>query len=161
DLVIEESSSPVRLLGYMRRSTFLLLLAATLGAQTPPAPRPQQPKLVLSIMVDQFRYDYLTRFRSEYTGGLKKLLTGGTVFTNAHYEAAPTVTAVGHSTVMTGSTPSLTGIVNNEWFDRVEGRRVLSITDDIEDLLGTEGPGASPRRLLQSTVGDELKLSGK
>ena len=119
-----------------------------------------KPKLVLTITIDQFRYDYLTRFRSEYHGGLDRLLTKGAVFTNARYEHFPTVTAVGHSTIMSGATPSVSGIISNEWYERGEQRSVSSVFDDTTSLLGGKpGPGSSPARLLVSTVGDELKIA--
>src|SRR5712691_10293818 len=116
-----------------------LLLAAT-AAATPaarptPAPVPARPKLVLAIAVDQFRYDYLTRFRSEYTGGFDRLLTTGAVFANARYEHFPTVTAIGHSTFMSGATPSISGIVGNDWYERESGRNVTSVSDDTVKLL--------------------------
>ena len=117
------------------------------------------PKLVLAIVVDQFRYDYLTRFRSDYRAGFKRLLTAGAVFTNARYEQYPTVTAVGHSTFLSGATPSMSGIVGNEWYDRETGKVVASVSDDTVKVLGGGGNGASPRRLLVSTVGDELKIA--
>ena len=126
-----------------------------------PQPKISEPKLVLAIVIDQFRYDYLTRFRSEYTGGLKRLLDQGADFTNARYQHVPTVTAVGHSTFLTGATPSLSGIIGNEWWDRTTGAAVTSVSDPQTQLLGASGAGSSPRRLLQSTVGDELKNSGK
>src|SRR5579862_3107826 len=129
-----------------------LWLGEVAAAATPP-------KLVLTIVVDQFRYDYLTRFRTEYHAGLERLLTKGAVFTNARYEQYPTVTAVGHSTFMTGATPSLSGIINNEWFERETGKTVTSVSDDAVKMLGANGAGASPRRLLVSTVGDELKIA--
>ncbi len=115
-------------------------------------------RLVLLIAVDQFRYDYLTRFRSEYTGGLDRLLRNGADFVNANLEHYPTVTAVGHSTMLTGATPKTSGIIGNDWYDRESGKSVQSITDDSTQLLGgSGGPGASPRRMLVSTVGDEMK----
>jgi len=119
------------------------------------------PKLVVAIVIDQFRYDYLTRFRSEYTGGLKRMLDDGANFTNARYRHYQTVTAAGHSTFLTGSTPAMTGIVGNEWWDRTTSSPVSSVSDGRTRLLGGNGPGSSPRRMLQSTVGDELKASGK
>jgi predicted AlkP superfamily pyrophosphatase or phosphodiesterase len=88
-------------------------LAAALPAAQPTAAAPDI-RLVLLIVVDQFRYDYLTRFRSEYTDGLKRLLTGGAVFTTANLEHYPTVTAVGHATMLTGATPSVSGIIGND-----------------------------------------------
>ena len=119
------------------------------------------PKLVVAIVIDQFRYDYLTRFRSEYTGGLKRLLNEGADFTNSHYRHYPTVTAVGHSTFLSGATPSTSGIIGNEWWDRTTGAAVSSVSDPHTHLLGGGGTGSSPWRLLQSTLGDELKASGK
>jgi predicted AlkP superfamily pyrophosphatase or phosphodiesterase len=141
------------------RFAFCLWLAAALVA-APPAIAPHKPKLVLAIAIDQFRYDYLTRYRSEYTGGLNRLLTKGAVFTDANYEQAPTVTAVGHSMFLSGAFPSVSGIAGNEWFDRASGKSVTSVSDDAVKLLGgsSEG-GASPRRMLVSTVGDELKIA--
>jgi len=120
-----------------------------------------RPKLVVLIVADQFRADYLTRFASEYNAGFKRLLDTGAVFTNAHQDHFPTVTAVGHSVTMSGAIPAVSGIINNEWYDRVTASMVTSVSDKSEKLLGAEGSeGASPRRLLVSTVGDELKMSG-
>ena len=81
-----------------------------------------RPKFVVAIVVDQFRYDYLTRFRGDYRAGLERLLTKGAVFTNAGYVQYPTVTAVGHSTFLSGATPSISGIIGNEWYDREIGQ---------------------------------------
>ena len=148
-----------------RRFLVLLLgLCECAGAQQrPPAQQNPQPKLVLAIVVDQFRYDYLTRFRADFTGGLKRLLEQGAVFTNAHYDASPTVTAVGHSTFLTGAMPVKSGIIGNNWWDRAENKAVTSVSDDTVRLLGGTGSpaGSSPARLQVSTIGDELKNSGK
>src|SRR4051812_21210845 len=108
---------------------FLLCAAAfSLSAQVQPSmpslpdgPRRQplpRPKLVVGIVVDQFRYDYINRFRAQYTGGFARFFRQGAVFTNAHHEHFPTVTAIGHSAFMSGAPPSTSGIVNNSWFDR-------------------------------------------
>jgi hypothetical protein len=145
----------------------LLPLVAALGCLAQPKPAvsragaAQRPRLVLGIVVDQFRYDYLERFRADYKGGLAKFLSQGAVFTNAHYEHFPTVTAIGHSTFMTGATPSVSGIVGNEWYDRESGKQVTSVSDDGTKLLGGEGRGSSPHRMLVSTICDELKMSGR
>lgn len=139
-----------------------ILFAALLGALAQAAPAPK-PKLIINLAIDQFRYDYLSRFRSEYSGGLKRLLEHGAVMTNAHYEHFPTVTAIGHSTMLSGATPSVSGIVGNEWFDRETGKQVSSVSDDATQLLGAGGSGqrrgSSPRKLLVSTIGDELKMA--
>ncbi len=142
--------------------TWFLSLVVGVSLLAPAHAQPQpQPKLVLAIVIDQFRYDYLTRFRSEYTGGLKRLLDQGADFTNARYQAVPTVTAVGHATFLTGATPALSGIIGNDWWDRTTGASVTSVSDPQTQLLGAAGTGSSPWRLLQSTIGDELKSSGK
>lgn len=138
----------------------LVALTALAGALTAAPAAGPDIRLVLLIAVDQFRYDYLTRFRSEYTSGLERLLTTGAVFTNAYLEHYPTVTAIGHSTMLTGATPSVSGIVGNDWYDRASGGTVTSVSDRTVKPLGAPtGSAASPRRLLVSTVGDELKMS--
>jgi predicted AlkP superfamily pyrophosphatase or phosphodiesterase len=138
----------------MKKALLCILLAAGL---VPAAPK--KPKLVVAIVIDQFRYDYLTRFRSEYHAGFDRLLTKGAVFTHANYIHFPTVTAVGHSTFLTGATPSISGIVGNDWYDREEHKHVTSVSDSHTTLLGGTGAGSSPERMLVSTVGDELKMS--
>jgi hypothetical protein len=117
---------------------------------------------VLLIAVDQMRSDYLTRFRADFKGGFDRLLRDGAVFTNANLQHYPTVTAVGHSTMLTGAIPSISGIIGNDWYDRETRRSVESIFDPAVKPLGAaEAAGASPRRLLVSTVADELKLAGR
>jgi hypothetical protein len=147
----------------MRSWILTLAIFLPLAGQTPKAPLPkaQAPKLVIGIVIDQFRYDYLTKFQSEYTGGFKRIFDHGAVFTNAHYEHVPTVTAVGHSTFLTGATPAMSGIIGNNWWDRTTKKSVSSVSDPSFKLLGATGDGTSPNRLLQSTVGDEMKMSGK
>lgn len=145
-----------------------VLVSAVLVFEHAAAPRawaqgPRKPKLVLAVVVDQFRYDYLTRFRSEYNAGFTRLFREGAVFTDAHHMHFPTVTAIGHSTFLSGATPSISGIVGNEWYDRETKSSVTSVSDPTTKLLG--GPagatGSSPHRMLVSTVGDELKMSGQ
>src|SRR5919112_1830064 len=118
----------------MRRAIFLYFFVA---AAVFAADAPKKPRLVINVAIDQFRFDYLTRFESEYTGGLKRLWQNGAVFTNAYYEHFPTVTAVGHSTMMSGATPSVSGILGNEWYDREAGKQVTSVSDDQTVLLGS------------------------
>jgi hypothetical protein len=115
-------------------------------------------RLVLLIAVDQFRYDYLTRFRDEYSSGLDRLLRNGANFVNTNIDHYPTVTAIGHSGMVTGALPKLSGIIGNDWYEREAGKNVTSVEDDTERLLAGSGDSAaSPRRLLVSTLGDELK----
>jgi predicted AlkP superfamily pyrophosphatase or phosphodiesterase len=140
-----------------------LLLVAAAWVALPQTPRravaPPKPRLVLAIVVDQFRYDYLVRFGDSYKGGLNTLLNRGAVFTNAYYDQYPTVTAVGHSTLLTGATPALSGIIENTWFDRPSGRTVTSVFDPNVKAVGGPGDGASPHRLMASTVCDQMKMA--
>src|SRR5947209_10299403 len=129
-----------------------------------------KPKLVVAIIIDQFRYDYLTRFRGDLHGGLDQLLDYGAVFTNAFYAQVPTVTAVGHSIFMSGAMPAVSGIVENAWYDPDEHEVVTSVCDWKEHIVGgatpekketgcTDADPASPRRLLVTTIGDELRTA--
>ncbi|MGD0578969.1 MAG: alkaline phosphatase family protein [Bryobacteraceae bacterium] len=154
----------------MRRRIWVLALALVLTWAAGPArgaekaaERPAKPKLVLAVVIDQFRYDYLTRFRADYHAGLARLLNEGAVYTEAHYIHFPTVTAVGHSTFLTGATPSLSGIVGNEWYDRALKKQVTSVSDETTKLVGgaAGASGSSPRRLLVSTFPDELKMAAR
>jgi predicted AlkP superfamily pyrophosphatase or phosphodiesterase len=135
----------------------LALTAAT--AQEPPAAGGSTPRLVLLVAVDQMRADYLPRFASAFTGGFRRISRDGAVFTNAHLDHYPTVTAVGHAAMLTGAPPSLSGIIGNDWYDRASQRNVTSVEDRGTMLLGAPGEfGSSPHRLRVSTFGDELKM---
>jgi predicted AlkP superfamily pyrophosphatase or phosphodiesterase len=140
----------------------LLLCAPSTIAQTRRRPADGPPvRLVLLIAADQFRADYLTRFGS-LNGGFRTLMTRGAMFTDAHLEHATTVTAVGHATMLSGATPAVSGIIDNTWYERASKRAVESITDLESPIVGADGDGgigASPRRLLVSTLGDQLKLA--
>ena len=163
-LLQRKSSFMTKRLKWSSLIVLLLLLAFATGsrAQQKPQQPPKKPKLILAVVVDQFRYDYLLRFRADYHGGIARLLGGGAVFADARYIHYPTVTAVGHSTFMSGATPSVSGIVNNEWFDRDLKDSVTSVSDRSTLLLGgVPGTnGSSPHNLLVSTIGDELKMAG-
>jgi hypothetical protein len=152
--------------------SLLLLSAAAANAQ--PAGRPAQvtartgesgsaerPRLIVTILVDQFRYDYTTRFAARYTGGLHTMLEEGAVFLDAHQDHFPTVTATGHATFLTGSTPSTSGIIGNEWYDRASGKTITSVEDAKTTLLGagSGAEGSSPHNLVVSTLGDEIKIA--
>jgi predicted AlkP superfamily pyrophosphatase or phosphodiesterase len=121
----------------------------------------KRPRLVLLIVVDQFRYDYLERFGDLFVpNGLKRLMNNGASWTQANYDHMPTYTAPGHATLMTGAWPAETGIIGNDWPDRDSGRFVTSVTDATAAVLGgVEGDiASSPRRLMASTLGDEVRL---
>jgi predicted AlkP superfamily pyrophosphatase or phosphodiesterase len=128
---------------------------------TPEVVPPARPRLVLLIVVDQFRYDYLERFNSLFVaGGFRRLMRDGANWTETNYDHMPTYTAPGHATLMTGAWPEETGIIANEWPDLEKGRNVTSVEDPQARLLnGEPGEGASsPRKLMASTLGDELRL---
>jgi predicted AlkP superfamily pyrophosphatase or phosphodiesterase len=138
------------------RKTLLCLLAIAVCL----AAAPRKPKLVLAVVFDQFRYDYLAKYRSEYHAAFHRLLTKGAVFTDARYQHYPTVTAIGHSTFLSGALPSISGIVGNDWYDREAQLQVTSVSDPETKLVGGfGGAGSSPKRMLVSTVGDELKIA--
>lgn len=145
----------------IRFAPLLLLIGLSpIFTPAPAAQRPQGIKLVLLIALDQFRYDYLTRFRADYKDGFDRLLTRGAVFTDANLEHYPTVTATGHSTMLSGATPSVSGIIGNDWYDRTAGRTVTSVFDERVTPLGAPTAGsASPHRLLVTTLGDEIKMA--
>jgi hypothetical protein len=146
----------------MRKAVLTIVMAALTAVAAVPAAAPTEKdlRLILLVAIDQFRYDYLTRFRADYHDGFNRLLTEGAVFTNANLEHYPTVTAIGHSTMLTGALPAVSGIVGNDWYDRASGAAVTSVSDSTVTGVGdAETPGASPRRLLVSTLGDELKMS--
>jgi hypothetical protein len=121
-----------------------------------------RPKLVVVIVIDQFRGDYLERYRDQFgDGGFRVFLDRGAYFTDCNYDYANTSTAPGHATLFTGSYTSGHDIVANEWWDPQKKKRVTSVEDDAAKLVGAAetGPGASPHNLMSDTLGDELKLA--
>src|SRR4030095_13346720 len=103
-----------------------------------------KPRLVLAIIVDQFRYDYIERFWDLFGNeGFKLLINEGALFTNANYEYVPTYTACGHASIFSGSVPALNGIVGNLWFDRESGKQRIMVGDDNAHLV--TGKGVLPR----------------
>ena len=121
-----------------------------------------RPKLVVVIVIDQFRADYLERYRDQFgDSGFRLLLDHGAYFPNCHYNYANTRTAPGHSTLFTGAYSNGHGIASNEWWDPKKKKMVTSVEDDDAKLVGiaSTGPGASPHNLLADTLGDELKLA--
>ncbi len=139
----------------------LLILILCFGSVAQSQKR-TRPRLVLLIVVDQFRYDYLERYGDLFVAnGFRRLLRDGASWTQSNYDHMPTYTAPGHATMMTGAYPAESGIIGNEWLDRPSGKRITSVFDDSVKLLGG-GPNdaaSSPSRLMTSTVGDELRLA--
>jgi arylsulfatase A-like enzyme len=120
------------------------------------------PKLVVVIVIDQFRGDYLERYRDQFgEGGFRLFLDRGAYFPDCYYDYANTRTAPGHATLFTGAYSNGHGIISNEWWEPKKGKQVTSVEDDGTKLVGisSQEPGASPHNLRASTLGDELKLA--
>jgi predicted AlkP superfamily pyrophosphatase or phosphodiesterase len=122
-----------------------------------------RPKLVVGIVVDQMRYDYLYRYYDQYVeGGFKRMMNEGFNCRNNHYNYAITVTAAGHASTYTGSIPAITGIVGNEWHDKVSNKGVYCVEDSTVATVGSNNGSVgkmSPRNLLVSTVTDQLRIA--
>lgn len=132
------------------------------NSQTKTKATPQRPALVVGIVVDQMRYDYLNKYSNRYSeGGFKRLMREGLNCQDNHYNYAPTVTAAGHASVYTGTVPAVHGIVGNDWTDVKTGKKVYCTDDSTVKTLGTTGNTGlmSPKNLWTSTITDQLKIS--
>lgn len=140
----------------------LFCCLSSLSLQAQPAPVPARPKLVVGIVVDQMRWDYLYRFSDRYgTGGFRRMLGEGFTLENTLIPYAQTVTAAGHTCAYTGSVPAIHGIMGNEWYDKAKGKDVYCTEDPLVKTIGgspTAEP-QSPRNLWTTTIGDELRLA--
>ncbi|HCO84847.1 MAG TPA: alkaline phosphatase, partial [Arenibacter sp.] len=119
------------------------------------------PKLVVGIVVDQMRYDYLTRFWNQYgDGGFKRLVNDGFNCKNNHFNYAPTVTGAGHASVYTGTTPSVHGIIGNDWYDKYADESVYCAGDPNYNSVGTSSDAGkmSPHRIQTTTITDQVRL---
>ena len=123
----------------------------------------QRPKLVVGIVVDQMRWDYLYRYYDRYAanGGFKRLLNQGFSCENTLINYAPTVTAPGHTSIYTGTVPAIHGITGNFWWDNAEQRDIYCTEDKNVQTVGSSNEAGlmSPKNLLASTIGDELRLA--
>ena len=143
-----------------------LLLFVTLHAQPTEAQVLQnankQPRLIVGIVIDQMRYDYLAKYYNKFSeNGFKKLMNGGFNCKNANFNYAPTYTGPGHASIYTGTTPAFHGIIGNDWFDRNTGKTIYVTDDASVQTVGSSSEEAgkmSPRNMLSSTIGDELRL---
>jgi predicted AlkP superfamily pyrophosphatase or phosphodiesterase len=121
----------------------------------------ERPRLVVGIIVDQMRQEYLYRFNAKMgNGGFKKLINDGFMLKNGHYNYAPTITGPGHASVYTGTTPAIHGIIGNDWYDKNLKKEVNCVNDPKYEVVGVnEGNGdVSPWRMLTTTITDELEL---
>ncbi len=150
----------------MPRRSFLLFtfyfFAAAAFAQISPQGPAGKPKLVVGLVIDQMRWDYMYRFNTLYgEGGFKRLLKDGFSAENTFIPYVPTYTAVGHTCIYTGSVPALTGIVGNNWFDKTTGKNIYCTDDSTVSTVGNSGKAGkmSPANMWVTTVTDELRLS--
>ena len=137
-----------------------LLGCGTASAQQSNAAAIERPKLVVGIVVDQMRWDYLYRYQKRYTdGGFKRLLGEGFSCENTMIPYVPSVTAIGHTCIYTGSVPSIHGIAGNNFVK--DGKKVYCTDDDSVKPVGTTSEAGlmSPRNLWTSTIGDEMKIA--
>ncbi len=145
----------------------LALLSLGINAQAPKSNRsvtPIKPKLIVGIVVDQMRWDYVNQFKAHFTSqqGFMRFVNEGASCNNNLIPYVPTVTACGHAAVYTGSTPALHGIAGNQWFDNFKQKSVYCVEDENVASVGVEGSAAgkmSPVNLWTTTIGDELKLA--
>lgn len=143
----------------VRRLAAVILLVALEGGAVRAEPAPP-PKLVVLLVVDQMRGDYVDRYGFQWTSGLRRLVDGGAWFRRAAYPYLATVTCSGHATISTGAFPRTHGIVGNSWFDRATGAGTACTADSGVTSLSYGAPalgGHSPSRLLASTLSDELR----
>ncbi|NVK53045.1 MAG: alkaline phosphatase family protein [Flavobacteriaceae bacterium] len=121
----------------------------------------KKPKLVVGIVIDQMRYDYLIRFASKYgNDGFKRILNNGFSLENAHYNYIPTYTAVGHTSIYTGTTPENHGIIGNWWYDKYAKKSIYCVDDTNYTTVGSaKGGNKSPYRMQTTTLTDQLRLA--
>jgi arylsulfatase A-like enzyme len=121
-----------------------------------------KPKLVVGIVVDQMRFDHLYKYQERFSnGGFKRIMREGFNYKNTQYNYIPTVTAAGHASIYTGTTPSAHGIIGNTWYQRSSKQVITNIGDTNELIVGTTAVnsyGASPRNLLTTTITDQLRM---
>ncbi|MGB5403092.1 alkaline phosphatase PafA [Robiginitalea sp.] len=119
------------------------------------------PKLVVGIIVDQMRFDFLEKYQEHFgEGGFKRLMREGYSYENTHYNYVPTVTAAGHASIYTGVTPSVHGVIENSWYERESRRMVSNVGDTSVRIVGAAveaSYGYSPARLVTSTITDQLR----
>jgi predicted AlkP superfamily pyrophosphatase or phosphodiesterase len=144
----------------LQRTFAILLLVSLLVTLSPATAYDGRPKLIVIIVIDQFRGDYPERYRDRFVeNGFRLLLDRGAAFVNCNFDYANTHTAPGHATLFTGAYTDGHGIGGNQWWDPERQRVVTSVSDPGTKLVGAAGEGASPHNLRADTLGDELKLS--
>ncbi|MDT0641451.1 alkaline phosphatase PafA [Zunongwangia sp. F363] len=145
----------------MKRIIFSFLALVLISPVKAQEVKNEKPKLVVGIVVDQMRYDYLTRFWERYgEGGFRRMINEGYNFKNNHFNYVPTYTGPGHTSVHTGTSPMNHGIISNSWYDKFEGAEVYCAGDPSVEPVGTTSSAGkmSPHRMKVTTVSDQNRL---
>ncbi|WP_445384246.1 alkaline phosphatase PafA [Robiginitalea sp. IMCC44478] len=158
---VRVSLLPFLLLFFFATSVNAQVRIVQKGAEWSPTGFSNPPKLVVGIVVDQMRFDYLSRFWQHYEkGGFRRIVGEGFLCRDHHFNYAPTSTGPGHASIYTGTTPTLHGIIGNNWFDKDSGQSVYCAGDPKQQSVGTSGGAGqmSPHRMLTTTITDQLRL---
>ncbi|MCI0751626.1 MAG: alkaline phosphatase family protein [Flammeovirgaceae bacterium] len=142
----------------MKKLLILFFTCCSLSLIAQPSPKP---KLVVGVVVDQMRQEYLYRYESKFsTNGFRRLMNDGFVLKNAHYNYTPTSTGPGHASIYTGTTPAVHGIMGNDFYDKKLKKKINCVEDNSQKLIGVETGerNVSPWRLLSTTITDEMKI---
>jgi predicted AlkP superfamily pyrophosphatase or phosphodiesterase len=152
----------------MKKSTLLLLISFFILVKTSNAQQVEKPKLIVGVVIDQMRAEYLYRFQENYTeNGFKRLMREGFNVKNTHYNYVPTATGPGHTSIYTGTTPANHGVVANSWYSRDLKRKINCVEDTTVFLVDNSGIekdlkyknfSRSPKNALTTTITDEIKL---
>lgn len=141
----------------------VFLSAFSMNAQKNKTTQLERPKLVVGLVIDQMRWDYLYRYYDKFgNDGFKRLLSQGYSLNNVHINYVPTVTAIGHTSIYTGSVPAIHGIAGNDWTDKNTGKNVYCTTDETVLPVGTSSKKVgshSPKNLWSTTITDELRMA--
>ncbi|HRN41097.1 MAG TPA: alkaline phosphatase family protein, partial [Vicingus sp.] len=122
----------------------------------------QKPKLVVGIVIDQMRYDYLDRYWNKFSDdGFKKIVNGGFNCKNTHYNYMPTYTGPGHASIYTGTTPENHGIIANDWYNKKTKKMIYCAEDTTVKTIGSSSKVGlmSPKNMVTTTISDQLKLN--
>lgn len=147
---------------FLKKTTLFFLFLTSITIRPSHAQTIEQPKLVIGIVVDQMRYDYIYRYWDNFSeNGFKRLVNEGYFCRNANFTYVPTYTAPGHASIYTGTTPSMHGIIGNNWFDRSRNKSIYCTSDYAYKTVGSTSSAGqmSPHNMLATTVCDELRLS--
>jgi predicted AlkP superfamily pyrophosphatase or phosphodiesterase len=144
-------------MSWLQRATSVLMMLATcFNTGIPQSP----PRLVVVIVLDQYPFEYLTRFRQHFgPDGFVRMMNTGAAFTNVVYAHANTSTGPGHGVLSTGAYGCVSGIVGNSWYDNRAQRTVYCVADTTTTILGAGGQGRSPANLQTTTFGDQLRIA--